>query len=159
MLFLKSVSVQVPSLTSVFMPASLSLPKTFVAKRTTPSSATTSTAPIPPSTRRPPNDVRRLLPGLYPGGVRRPDAAFRSWLRRVASSLRLLTAPQHRARPCATAVLAGNSSVGELDRPGEELLDFLDRVHVRHRRERRQQRLCVARGVQPPVEHRHDAAV
>src|SRR3954468_18376775 len=105
MLFLKSVSTQVPFLTSVFMPASLSLPKTFVAKRTTPSSATTSSAPIPPSTRRPPNDVRRLLPGLYPGGVRRPDAAFRSWLRRVASSLRLLTGAQHRAPPCATAVL------------------------------------------------------
>src|ERR1700710_645240 len=159
MLFLKSVSTQVPFLTSVFMPASLSLPKTLVAKRTTPITATTNSAPIPPSTRRPPNDVRRLLPGLYPGGVRRPDAAFRSWLRRVASSLRLLTDTQHRARPCATPVLPRRASVRELDRTGEELLDLLDRMYVRHGRERRQQRLGVARGVEPAVEHGHHAAV
>src|SRR3954470_24434614 len=146
MLFLKSVSTQVPFLISDFMPAVLSLPKTFVAKRTTPIAATATSAPATPSTRRPPKD--RVLPllGLYPGGLRRPAAALRSAFRRVASCLRLLTEAQHR-------------SCCELDRPREEGLDLGNVMHARHRRERRQQRLRIARGVQPAVQHRDVAVV
>jgi hypothetical protein len=61
MLFANTRSVQTPSSTSFSMPAVLSLPKTFVAKRTTPSAITTSTAPAAPSVRLPPNvEPRRL---------------------------------------------------------------------------------------------------